>query len=71
MFIDTPNTILGQMLKKDGCAVRLLDAVQLHTGNRYRLRLKTTKETSEQIKENRWTLWQNGHRKTVFQLNLH
>ncbi len=52
LFIDTPNTILGQMLKKDGCAARLLDAVQLHTGKRYRLRLKTNKEAAEPSREN-------------------
>lgn len=44
LFIDTPNAFLGQMLKKDGCASRLLEAVQAYTGIRYRLQLKTAKE---------------------------
>lgn len=71
LFIDTPNTILGQMLKKDGCAVRLLDAVQLHTGNRYRLRLKTTKETSEQNKENPLDALAKRAQENGVSVNLH
>lgn len=52
LFIDTPNTILGQMLKKDGCAARLIEAVQVHTGKKYRIRLRTAKETAAQDKPN-------------------
>ncbi len=47
LYLDTPNRFLGQMLKKDGCALRLLDVVQGHTGKRYRLQLKSVKETSD------------------------
>ncbi len=50
LFIDTPNTILGQMLKKDGCAARLIEAVQAYTGKKYRIRLRTAKEATEQDK---------------------
>ena len=71
LFIDTPNTILGQMLKKDGCAVRLLDAVQLHTGKRYRLRLKTTKEASEQNKENPLDALAKRAQENGVSVNLH
>ncbi len=52
LLIDTPNTILGQMLKKDGCAARLIEAVQVHTGQRYRIRLRSAKEAPEQEKPN-------------------
>ncbi len=48
LFIDTPNTFLGQMLKKDGCASRLLEIVQGNTGKRYRLQLRTAKEAPEE-----------------------
>jgi len=47
LFVDTPNKFLGQMLKKDGCAARLLEIVQGYTGKRYRLQLKTVKDAPE------------------------
>lgn len=48
LFIDGGSPLLAQMLKKEGNASKLLDAVEVKTGVRYQLRVKRAKKEQEQ-----------------------
>ncbi|MDF2567151.1 MAG: dnaX [Oscillospiraceae bacterium] len=44
MFIDSPNKMFSQLLRQEGCAARLSEAITKQTGKRYRLRLRSGSE---------------------------
>jgi len=48
LFIDGGSPLLAQMLKKEGNASKLLDAVEVKTGARYQLRVKRAKKEQAQ-----------------------
>lgn len=48
LFIDGGSPLLAQMLKKEGNASKLLDAVEVKTGVRYQLRVKRAKKEQAQ-----------------------
>lgn len=48
LFIDGGSPLLAQMLKKEGNASKLLDAVEVKTGVRYQLRVKRAKKEQTQ-----------------------
>ena len=48
LFIDGGSPLLAQMLKKEGNASKLLDAVEIKTGVRYQLRVKRAKKEQAQ-----------------------
>lgn len=49
LFIDGGSPLLAQMLKKEGNASKLLDAVEVKTGIRYQLRVKRAKKEQAQV----------------------
>ena len=49
LFIDGGSPLLAQMLKKEGNASKLLDAVEVNTGIRYQLRVKRVKQEQKQV----------------------
>ena len=49
LFIDGGSPLLAQMLKKEGNASKLLDAVEVKTGIRYQLRVKRAKQEQKQV----------------------
>lgn len=49
LFIDGGSPLLAQMLKKEGNASKLLDAVEVKTGIRYQLRVKRAKNEQAQV----------------------
>lgn len=48
LFIDGGSPLLVQMLKQEGNAIKLLDAVEVKTGIRYQLRVKRAKPAQQQ-----------------------
>ena len=48
LFIDGGSPLLVQMLKQEGNAIKLLDAVEVKTGIRYQLRVKRAKAAQQQ-----------------------
>lgn len=47
LFIDSPNQLLGQMLRKENLGKRLLDLLEARTGVRFRLRIKSAPKQAE------------------------
>ena len=47
LYIDSPSSLTGRMIKQEGNAARLLDIVAARTGQRYKIRVKSAPAAAE------------------------
>lgn len=52
IYVDSPNAMFGMLIKKDGNAKYLIDAVRQSLGREYRIRLRKSKPKVEKTQEN-------------------
>ena len=52
IYIDSPNILFRELIKRDGQSLRLIEVIKNYTGKRYKIRLKVSK-TKEICEEDR------------------
>ncbi len=52
IYVDSPNAMFGMLIKRDGNAKYLIEAVRSSLGKEYRIRLRKSKPKAEEVEDN-------------------